>query len=150
MKKLGILFLLFIFSISIYAQENIYRAVFDCSIGDLNFIQNRLWLIKKTAQMLKSEKNEYEFVITMHGQCVKVLKEDYTGTEAEKQKIEQIQETLEILNKFYKVDIKACNIALRRMNLNKNNILDFAQIVPNSWITLIRLQNNGFALVLFK
>jgi len=150
MRKIGFILFIFIISLQVKAETDTYRAVFDCSIGDLTYIQNRLWLIQKTATMLKKDNKKYEFIITMHGQCVKILKENIQGNESEKQKIEQIQETLEVLNKFYKINIKACNIALKRLNLNKDNIVDFIQIVPNSWITLIKLQNQGFALIPFK
>lgn len=64
--------------------------------------------------------------------------------------IEDLQNQLEILKELYKVQIKACNIALNRYGLKKKDIIDFVDIVKNSWQEIIILQNKGYALVPFE
>jgi len=147
MKKL-MLFLILSFSISFAKQ---YKAVFDCSSSNERFILSRLFLIQKTAENFKEDNLNYKFEITMHGGCVLFLKKKLSDFPKKKRLIIQdIQNQLEILKELYGIEIKACNIALSRFNLSKKDILDFVDIVKNSWQEIIILQNNGYALVPFE
>ena len=147
MKKL-LPILLFVFSLS-FAGE--YRAVFDCSSSNARFVLNRLFLIQKTAEDFKEDNLKYKFEITMHGGCVLFLKKkNYDFSPKERLIVQDIKNQLEILKELYGIKIKACNIALTRYNLSKNDIVDFVDIVKNSWKEIIILQNNGYALVPFE
>ncbi len=144
------LLLAFIISFSIsFAGE--YKAVFDCSSSNEKFVLNRLFLIQKTAENFKEDNLNYKFEITMHGGCVLFLKKKLSDFPKKKRLIVQdIQNQLEILKELYGVEIKACNIALSRYNLTKKDIVDFADVVKNSWQEIIILQNKGYALVPFE
>ncbi len=63
--------------------------------------------------------------------------------------IREIQNQLEILKELYDIQVKACNIALNRYKLEKKDIVDFVDIVKNSWQEVIILQNKGYALIDF-
>lgn len=143
---LSILF--FIPLLSFSQEDKKLKAVFDCAIGDLNWISLRLSLIKKTAENLIREGKDYSFVITIHSQCIPIVKKDLSSLPKEKKKkIEFIQSQLKTLKDFYNVDIKACRIAMSRFKIE--NVPRFIDTVPNSWITLIELQNSGYAFVPF-
>ena len=62
-------------------------------------------------------------------------------------KVKLIQSQLKTLKEFYNVKMKACNIAMKRFKIKK--VPEFIEVVPNSWITLIELQNKGYAFVPF-
>ena len=122
------------------------KAVFDCAVGDLNWISLRLSLIKKTAESLMKEGKDYKFVITIHSHCIPVVdKNAASGKRGEKIKL--IQSQLKTLKEFYGVKVKACSIAMKRGKVKK--VPEFIEVVPNSWITLIELQNSGYAFVPF-
>ncbi len=130
-----------------FAQEKL-KAVFDCAVGDLDWVSLRLSLIKKTAESLLREGKEYEFVVTIHSHCIPIVEKNYKKLLQKKaKKIEFIQSQLRTLKELYNVEIKACNIAIKRGKIS--GVPSFVDIVPNSWITLIELQNKGFAFVPF-
>ncbi|NPA42397.1 MAG: hypothetical protein GXO18_09010 [Aquificae bacterium] len=133
---------------STFAQDKPLKAVFDCAVKDLDWISLRLSLIKKTAESLIREGISYEFVITIHSHCIQVVEKNYHRFPKDKaKKIEFIQSQLKTLKELYDVDIKACDIAIKRGKLS--GVPKFVERVPNSWITLIELQNEGFAFVPF-
>ena len=145
MKKF--LFVLLFFSFS-FAQE--YKAVFDCSSSDERFVLNRLFLIERTAKDFKEDGLNYRFVITLHSGCVLFLKKNLSTFPPKKRIIiRDIQNQLEILKELYGLQVKACNIALNRYKLKKKDIVDFVDIVKNSWQEVIILQNKGYALIDF-
>ena len=126
----------------------VLKAVFDCATGDLDWVSLRLSLIKKTAETLLREGKDYRFVVTIHSHCIQIVNGDLSRVPREKaKKIEFIQSQLRTLKEIYNVDIKACRIAMERGKVSK--VPEFVETVPNSWITLIELQNSGFAFVPF-
>ncbi len=145
MKKILLSLLIFSFA---FSQE--YKAVFDCSSSNERFVLNRLFLIERTAKDFKEDGLKYKFEITMHSGCVVFLKKSLKDFPNSKRIIIQdIQNQLEILKEFYHVKIKACNIALSRYKLKRKDIVDFVEVVKNSWQELIVLQNKGYALIDF-
>lgn len=147
MKKL-LLALLSIPALSLPQEGKQLKAVFDCAVGDLDWISLRLSLIKKTAENLIREGRDYKFVITVHSHCIPIVEKDLKRFPPKKaKKIEFIQSQLRTLKELYNVDVKACRIAMERGKVR--DIPKFIRTVPNSWITLIELQNSGFAFVPF-
>jgi len=145
MRKFIILFALPLF---IFASEEPLKAVFDCAVGDLDWISLRLSLIKKTAEQVIEQGKSYKFVITIHSHCIKIVDTDLKKFPPEdRKKIELIQSQLKTLKEMYSVEIKACEIAMKRGKIKK--VPSFVDTVQNSWITLIELQNKGFAFVPF-
>lgn len=145
MKPIAIFFTLILLS---FAQAKELKAVFDCAVGDLNWISLRLSLIKKTAESLLREGKDYRFVITIHSHCIPVVEKNLRKFPPKKaKKIEFIQSQLKTLKELYNVEVKACKIAMDRGKIS--GVPDFIDTVPNSWITLIELQNSGFAFVPF-
>lgn len=144
-KILVLLFLAISFS---FSQESVLKAVFDCAVGDLEWINLRLSLIQKTAETLIREGKSYRFVITIHSHCIPIVDGNLKKYPKEKrEKIKLIQSKLKTLKELYEIDIKACNIAMKRMKIK--NVPEFVNVVPNSWITLIELQNQGYAFIPF-
>ncbi len=135
-------------SLALGQEEKPLKAVFDCAVGDLDWISLRLSLIKKTAESLIKEGKSYRFVVTIHSHCIPVVNKDLSGLPKKKaEKIKFIQEQLRTLKEIYEVDIKACRIAMERGKVKA--VPSFVETVPNSWITLIELQNSGYAFVPF-
>lgn len=144
MKRFFFVFLTFF---SLCVAEPL-KAVFDCAVGDLDWISLRLSLVKRTAEQISEKGKDYDFVITIHSYCIPIVNGDLKSFPTEKRKkIELIQSQLKTLKEFYGVKIKACAIAMERFKIKK--VPKFVEVVPNSWITLIELQNKGYAFVPF-
>jgi len=134
-------------ALSLSATEP-YRAVFDCSSGDMNFVKSRFWLIQSVAEELDDKEIKHDFVLTIHSKCTPVVAKDLSGFKDKKRKaIKKIQDRLSLLAEIYNVKIEACDIALMAHNLLKEDILDFVSITPNSITRVIELQNKGYALI---
>ncbi len=134
--------------LSLSQEKGPLKAVFDCAVGDLDWISLRLSLIKKTAESLIRQGKDYKFVITIHSHCIPIVEKNLKKFPSKKaKKIEFIQSQLQTLKELYNVDIKACRIAMNRGKVSA--VPNYITPVPNSWITLIELQNSGFAFVPF-
>ncbi len=134
--------------ISVVHSQEVYKAIFDCAVGDLDWVSKRLSLIRKTADALISEGRDYDFVLTIHSHCIGVVEGNLKKLPPKKaKKIEFIQSQLQTLKEHYNVKVKACEIALKRGKIKK--MPKFIEKVPNSWITLIEFQNRGYAFVPF-
>ena len=141
-----ILALILLFSLS--QAQDVYRAVFDCAVGDLDWVSKRISLIRKTADSLIREGKDYRFVLTIHSHCIGIVEGNLKKVPPKKaEKIKFIQSQLQTLRDHYDVEVKACDIALKRGKIKK--MPKFIERVPNSWITLIELQNKGYAFVPF-
>lgn len=147
MRQIALALILLV-SLSFSQDRGPLKAVFDCAVKDLDWISLRLSLIKKTAESLIREGKDYKFVITIHSYCIPVVEKNLRKFPKDKaRKIEFIQSQLRTLKELYNVEIKACRIAMDRGKIT--GVPDFIETVPNSWITLIELQNSEYAFVPF-
>lgn len=134
--------------ISVAHSQEIYKAIFDCAVGDLDWVSKRLSLIRKTADALIRQGKDYDFVLTIHSHCISIVEGDLKKLPPKRaKKIEFIQSQLQTLKDHYNVKVKACEIALKRGKIK--SMPKFIEKVPNSWITLIEFQNRGYAFVPF-
>jgi len=61
--------------------------------------------------------------------------------------VKMIHKRLKDLKDKYNVKIEACEIALNRWKIGKDDRLPFIDTVKNSITRVIKLQNDGFALI---
>ena len=85
-------------STSVYAQE--YKAVFDCSSGNADYIKSRMWLVGKTMDMIEKRGDKASFVITLHGGCVPMVSKEYDMIvpDEDAKSIKKAQEYLKVLS----------------------------------------------------
>lgn len=134
----------------LHAQE--YKAVFDCSSNDAQFIMSRMNLIDKTMQMIEKRSETAKFAITLHGGCVPMVSRTYSEVidDSDVLFIRQAQEALIRLSKNKNIEIVACAMSLDSNAIEKSDVLPFVRISENSFIDTIRYQNHGYAIMTFK
>ena len=134
------------------AQANDYKAVFDCSSSDSNFIKTRMWLVGKTIDMIEKRGDKATVALTLHGGCVQMVAQDYEMITADEdvKNIEKAQNYLISLSKRKNVKIIACAMSLNASAIEKSDVLSFVEVSANSFIDTIGYQNNGYALMTFK
>ncbi|MBN2782899.1 MAG: DsrE family protein [Campylobacterales bacterium] len=143
---------LFITLLSISLEAKEYKAVFDCSSGDADFIKSRMWLIGKTADMIKAKGDKSTFALTIHGKCTAITSKDYDMIVDEKD-IEATKKAQEHLIKLIKEkDVKTtvCAMSLASNSIEEDSILESIKISPNSFLDTIEYQNSGYAIMTFK
>lgn len=132
------------------AQE--YKAIFDCSSSNANYIKTRMWLVNKTIDMIEKQGDTSDVVLTLHGGCVTMVSKDYDliTPDEDMQNIQKAQEYLIALSKRKNVKIITCEMSLNSNAIDKTELLPFVIISKNSFIDTIKYQNNGYALMTFK
>ena len=147
MKLLSVIFILMTW---VFSQE--YKAVFDCSSNNFNFLQSRIALIEKTASMIQKKGDTANFVLLIHSGCTPIaaMIADSMVKPKEAEYVSNIQSKLQLLHNKYKVDIRLCELAMNNAEMEKDEVLDFITFTPNSFIDAISLQNKGFAMMSFK
>lgn len=133
-------------------QATEYKAVFDCSSSDSNFIKSRMWLVGKTIEMIEKRGETATVALTLHGGCVQMVAQDYEMITADEdiKNIEKAQNYLISLSKRKNVKIIACAMSLNANAIEKSDVLPFVEVSENSFIDTIGYQNSGYALMTFK
>lgn len=135
---------------SLSAEE--YKAVFDCSSSDANYIRSRIWLVGKTMDMIEEQGDTSQVVLTLHSGCVTIVSKRYDEIvpDEDVHSIKQAQDYLGSLSKRKNVKIIACAMSLNANAIEQNEVLPFVHITKNSFIDTIYYQNRGYALMSFK
>ena len=135
---------------TLYAGE--YKAVFDCSSDDANYIKSRMWLVGKTMDMIEKKGDRAIFAITLHGGCVSMVSKEYDMIVPDEDipQIKKAQEYLKVLAQKRDVKVIVCAMSLASNAIEPKEVLPFVTISPNSFIDTIGYQNKGYALMTFK
>ena len=145
-----ILLIALLFLSALHAKE--YRVVYDCSSSEASFIKSRMWLIGKTMDMMKENGDSSRVVLTLHGDCVPMVSEDYDMlvTDEDVNDIEQAQKYLISLSERENIKIIVCAMSLAAKSISQKEVLPFIEISKNSFLDTIKYQNEGYALMTFK
>ena len=133
-------------------QAGEYKAVFDCSSGDAQYIKTRMWLVDKTMTMIEKRGDKATFAITLHGSCVPMISKEFDFIVPDKD-VEDTQKAHDYLKHLALkrgVKVVVCAMSLASNAIARKDVVDFVEISPNSFIDTIGLQNDGYALMTFK
>ncbi|KYJ87480.1 DsrE family protein [Sulfurovum riftiae] len=133
-------------------QAEEYKAVFDCSSDNADYIKSRMWLVGKTMDMIEKKGEKAVFAITLHGGCVSMVSKEYEMIvpDEEVPQIKKAQEYLRVLAEKRGVKVIVCAMSLASNAIEQKEVLPFVSISPNSFIDTIGYQNRGYALMTFK
>ena len=147
MKKFAVLLLI----LASVAQAREYRAVFDCSSGDIRYVGSRMKVVEETIRLIEKRGDSARFAITLHGGCVPIVagRMEDVVSEAELVFAKKAQETLRRLHEKEGVDVVACAMSLEANGIDEGEVLPFVRISPDSFIETIGYQNDGYALMTF-
>ncbi len=134
------------------AQAKEYKAVFDCSSKNAAFVTSRMFLIERTMDMIEQNGDSVEFALTIHGGCAPIVSKNFDEVVDEKdiEYVTKSQKQLIRLAKEKGVKITVCAMSLNANTIEKEEVLEFVNISPNSFIDTIRYQNDDYALMTFK
>jgi intracellular sulfur oxidation DsrE/DsrF family protein len=129
-----------------------YKVVFNCSSGDANYINSRVWLVGKTIDMIEEQGDRATVAMTLHGACVPMVSKEYHEVVDMEDitDIQTAQNNLIELMQSKKVEVVACAMSLARAKIDHKDVLPMVKISKNSFIDTIRYQNDGYALMTFK
>ncbi len=113
----------------------LYKAVFHIDLKDEQRFILALGNITNSLAALEGTKSD--FILLANGPGVAML----AGKQVEKH-LTQIQELVEAGVRF-----QACNKALEKFNISREDLTDTVEVIPAGIIGLIDLQNDGFAYI---
>ncbi len=124
------------------------KVVWDITTGDEKVFNDRLGLIKATADGLQKRGIKPDFVLIIHGPAAKFVTRTVEGTKFQKETIagiDKIHATMNDLAGSGGAKIEVCSIAMHRGEIKNDNVMPFAVIEDNVWENSIILQNKGYA-----
>lgn len=130
-----------------FAGTKSVKAVWDVTTGDEKTFNDRIGLIRQTADSLKKRGITSDFVLLIHGPAAKFVTKSLSGTKFEKDKLESLTKTQSTLESLTKdgMKVEVCAIAMSRGKIDKSNVQPFAVIQDNVFENSITLQNKGYA-----
>lgn len=135
------------------ADGDTKKAVIDLTTSDLAKIEGRL--IKGVAfnnAHYQSDSKGLDTIVVIHGEAYKFFVKDIAKTKCKKDKefeakAKEIHQKLELLTKNYSVKFQMCGVGMKLKEINKDNVVEFVEIIPSAMVGLIDAQNNGYAFV---
>jgi intracellular sulfur oxidation DsrE/DsrF family protein len=113
----------------------IYRAVFHVDLDDIKPFTIALANVGNLLRAIPEK--HYDLVILCNGPAVKLLQSEQCAPFREE--IWQLQQA--------RVAIKVCRNALNRFHVDPDTLVDGCEIVPAGIVSLIELQQDGYAYV---
>jgi len=123
------------------------KVVFDFRIGQPGSASAHLTLVYNTIKELKTAGTSPDAVVVFIGPSVKLVSTANNGfTADEKKTLDEIARTVTAMSKDG-IRLQICMVAAKVFKVDPATILPEIQKEPNGWISLIELQNQGYALV---
>lgn len=124
------------------------KVVWDITNSNPAFLSVQMQVINETYQNLKQAGLEPEMTLAFHGQNVRFLTEDLETVELEQMvQVEQFNTHLNALLKLKGVRAEVCSIANRVFGVENVKIRPPLEVVGNSYVSFISLQNKGYAMI---
>ncbi|MEX0959830.1 MAG: DsrE family protein [Burkholderiales bacterium] len=125
------------------------KAVWDFSTGDGRIFLERLRLIRNAIELLRAQGIEERFVVMLRGAVLKFVaknieKTSFAGEAIEAEHLAKIHAELEELSRAG-VKIELCQYAMRKREIEPDNVLPFTRLEENVFANAIALQNKGYA-----
>lgn len=123
------------------------KVVFDFRIGHPGSAAAHLTLIRDTVKELRAAGKSADAVVVFIGPSVKLISTASDGfTSEEKKTVANIARMIKSMSKDG-IRLESCMVAAKAFKVDPATILPAIKKVPNGWVSLIRLQNQGYALV---
>ena len=123
------------------------RAVWDFITGDSRRFCDRVELIIATGEEFKRRGIALEFVLLLHSQATQFGARTLAGTKFEGRGTADLAAPHAVLRRFSEMGgrIELCGLAMERSAVAADNVIPSAVVVHNVIVTLVELQNRGYA-----
>lgn len=124
------------------------KVVWDITNSNPAFLTVQMQVIKETYQNLKDAGLQPEMTLAFHGQNVRFLTEELDLVDLEQMlQVEAFNEHLDTLLQLSGVRVEVCSIANRVFGVENGKIREPLEVVGNSYVSFISLQNKGHAII---
>jgi intracellular sulfur oxidation DsrE/DsrF family protein len=122
------------------------RAVWDFITGDSRRFCDRVELIIATGEEFKRRGIVLEFVLLLHSQATQFGARTLAGTKFEGRGTD-LSASHAVLQRFSEMGgrIELCGLAMERSSVAADNVIPCAVVVHNVIVSLVELQNRGYA-----
>ncbi|HEY9191148.1 MAG TPA: DsrE family protein [Sulfurovum sp.] len=137
----------------LHAQENSAKLVYDLTTKDLNNFERRILSATVSNKAhYEGTLRELDVAAVIHGGAYKFFLKDPANSKFKDDKAlvatyRSLGKRIETLAKTYDVQFLVCGAGLRKHGLEKKDIYDFIEIIPNATLGLTDKQNEGYAYV---
>ena len=123
------------------------RAVWDFTTGDARRFCDRLSLIIDTGEEFLRRGEGLDFVLLLHAGATQFGARSLRGTKFDKPDAADLAPAHELLRRFTGMGgrVVVCGIAMERSAIAAGNVIDCASIERNVIVSLVALQNQGYA-----
>lgn len=125
------------------------KVVWDVTIGNEVLFEDRLNLIRHTAEVIRKKGMSPNFVIVIHGPATKFVANSLSETKfgAESlQRLPAIQKTIVEMNRDG-MQFVQCQVPMSRQDVSRDNIMPFVTVSENVFYDLAVLQMEGYAYI---
>ena len=123
------------------------RCVWDFTTGDARRFCDRLALVIDTAEELSQRGEAVDFVLLLHAGATQFGARTLRGTKFDKPDAADLAPAHELLRRFAGIGgrVVACGIAMERSAIAADNLIDCATVERNVLVSLVTLQDEGYA-----
>jgi len=149
MKKILIVFILILGSL--FADDENAKVVYDLTTKDLaKFQKNIIKSVVVNKIYYEGQLKEFDVTVVIHGGAYRFFVKDLSQTKFKNDKklaaiYAELKKRVAFLADTYEVEFLMCGAAMKRNELEANDIVEFVKIIPNSTIGIVDRQNAGYA-----
>lgn len=131
------------------AKTKEVRVVWDVTIGNEAMFEDRLGLIRQTADVIRKNKMNPVFVIVIHGPATKFAARSLTGTKFENENLKRLSDIQGIILEMNKDSMSfiQCQVPMTRNYVSEDNLLPFISVSETVFYDLAILQMKGYAYI---
>ncbi|HUJ88067.1 MAG TPA: hypothetical protein VLX30_14555 [Burkholderiales bacterium] len=125
------------------------RAAFDLTAGEGKKLLGQLNVIDETRQALIRQGVTPHFVLAFRGPATRLVQTDQSLIKPEDREFAaKIATKLDQMRGAPGVgDLVQCSVAIRQQGTKAENVIPAVKVVGNGWISLMTLQNRGYAYI---
>lgn len=130
-------------------HQNEVKIVWDVTIGNEALFEDRLGLIKHTADVIRNNGKIPDFVIVIHGPATKFIVHSLSKTHFSEERIEKLPDIQKVILEMNEDSMRfvQCQVPMLRKNVSKDNILPFISVSETVFYDLAILQMDGYAYI---
>lgn len=131
------------------AKTKEVKVVWDVTIGNEAMFEDRLGLIRQTADVIRKNKMNPVFVIVIHGPATKFAARSLTGTKFENENLKRLSDIQGIILEMNKDSMSfiQCQVPMTRNYVSEDNLLPFISVSETVFYDLAILQMKGYAYI---
>jgi len=125
------------------------KIVWDVTVGDEAVFEDKMGLVRHTAEVTRKRGMIPKFVVVVHGPATRFTVGSLIGTSFERDKLQRLPDIHRLLSEMHGegTAFVQCSVPMQRNDVALDNIMPFIEVSENAFFDLAVLQSENYAYI---